>query len=91
MEKTGNESRTNLVQSKILSKAIQSSRKNVHHLDISEYRALSADEYLSDICVSHIESTILAYIMTENDHRRAIELQRALRCIETVENQQIFK
>lgn len=79
------------MQSTILLKAIQSLKKNVHHLDISEYRALSTDEYLSDICVSHIESTIVVYVMTENDHRRAMELQGKMRCLNTVEDQQIFK
>lgn len=91
IEKLPTADSTNIVELKISVTTDQSMKKNVHHLDISEHQTLSTDEYLSDICVSHIESAILVYIMTENDYERAIDLQQAMRCIETLENQPLFK
>ena len=90
-EKITNTDSTNVVELKILKTTDQLLRKNIHRLDISEHQALATDEYLSNICVSHIESAILVYVMTENDYERAIDLQRAMRCIETLENQPLFK
>ena len=60
-------------------------------MDISEHRALLAAERLSHICVSHIESLNLIYIMSEDDHQRAIKLLKAMECIDTIENQEPFK
>ncbi len=60
-------------------------------MDISEHRALLADEHLSQICVSHIESSNLVYIMTEDDYERAIKLLEAMKCIDTTENEELFK
>jgi hypothetical protein len=60
-------------------------------MDISEHRALLLDERLSKICVSHIESTNIVYIMTEDDYERAMKLVQAMKCIETIENSELFK
>ncbi len=60
-------------------------------MDISEHRALLADERLSQICVSHIESSNRVCIMSENDYERAIKLLEAMKSIETIENQELFK
>ncbi len=60
-------------------------------MDISEHRALLADERLSQICISHIESSNLVYIMSEDDYERAIKLLQAMKSIETLENQELFK
>jgi hypothetical protein len=65
--------------------------KNAHYMDISEHRALLADERLAQICVSHIESSNVVYIMTENDYERAMKLVQAMKCIETIENPELFK
>jgi len=60
-------------------------------MDISEHRALLTDEHLSKICISHIESSNLVYIMSENDYERAIKLLQAMKSIESLENQEVFK
>lgn len=65
--------------------------KNAHYMDISEHRALLADEQLSKICISHIESSNLVYIMSQDDYERAIKLLQAMKTIETMENQELFK
>ncbi len=70
---------------------IKSLTQNAHYMDISEHRALLPDEHLSQICVSHLESSNLVYIMSEYDHQRAMKLLEAMKCIETLENQELFK
>ena len=72
-------------------KTVKSCPKNAHYMDISEHRALLTDERLSKICVSHIESTNVVYIMTEDDYERAMNLVQAMKCIETMENFEVFK
>jgi hypothetical protein len=64
---------------------------NAYYMDISEHRALLVNEHLSQICVSHIESLNLVYIMTENDYERAIKLLEAMKCIDTIQNEESFK
>ncbi len=60
-------------------------------MDISEHRALLADERLSQMCVSHIESPNLVYMMSENDYERAIKLLEAMKSIEIIGNQEPFR
>ena len=60
-------------------------------MDISEHRALVIDEHLSKICISHIESSNLVYIMTEDDYERAIHLSEAMKYSETINDQELFK
>ena len=60
-------------------------------MDISEHRALLTDECISEICISHIESSNIVYIMTEDDHERAIKLLEAMKCIDTIENEELFR
>ena len=60
-------------------------------MDISEHRALLADEHLSQMCVSHIESSNLVYMMSENDYERAIKLLEAMKYIGTIEHQELFR
>jgi hypothetical protein len=60
-------------------------------MDISEHRALFADERLSQICVSHIESPNRVYIMFENDYERAIKLVEAMNYIGSIENEELFR
>ena len=60
-------------------------------MDISEHRALLPDERLSKICVSHVESSNIVYIMTEDDYERAMALVQAMKCIETMDKEEFFK
>ena len=60
-------------------------------MDISEHRALLPDEHLLPICVSYIESVNIVYIMTENDHDRAIKLLEAMKSIDTMVDSEPFR
>ena len=70
----------------------QFSKEKPYYLDICEHRALRIDEHLSNICVSYIESSSIVYIMTIEDHKRAMQLLEAMKKIETMnENDEALK